>query len=128
MGSMWKAVLVLALAACTTDPSSESSETPESPGSPELESTARQFFNEQVYSMLAASCGSAGCHSEASGYNGFVSVDPTRAYDVITASSVVGDYSDAAPIARPEVHNTPWSAGNASTILAWLALEREERY
>ena len=94
---------------------------------PTLGESARQYFDAKVYPILAAKC--ASCHMETVTVPtlGFIASDPSHAYDTVTASDVVADYSIDAPIVtiRP-THKFDYSPQELSTILEWLRLEREQ--
>ena len=128
MPLMWKSVLLLALVGCTTEQSSDSPDVIDLPELTEM-SAARQFFDAEVFPILEAKCSGGACHSSAgSGASlGFLASDSARAYEVITASPVVGDYSDAAPIASTKVHHAQYNANELTMIRMWLELEREQR-
>ncbi len=97
--------------------------------------TARDYFNANVYPVIAASCGAAGCHSATTpGANapGYVSAttpaeDSSAAWTLITGmSSVVGSFSATAPlieIPTTTSHYANLTADQVTTINDWFALE-----
>jgi hypothetical protein len=97
--------------------------------------TARDYFDANVYSILATTCGASSCHSAtAPGANapGYVNQttptqDPSAAWNTITGmTSVVGSFTSTAPLlAIPQTtsHYAKFTDDQVTTITDWLALE-----
>jgi hypothetical protein len=97
--------------------------------------TARDYFNANVYGILATSCGSSACHSAtAPGVNapGYVSAttptqDSSAAWNLITGmTSVVAGFTSTAPvlsIPTTTSHYATFTTDQVTTITSWLALE-----
>lgn len=101
--------------------------------------TARDYFNANVYPILAKSCGASSCHSATSpGANapGYVSAttpaqDNTTAWTVMTGTaSVLGGFTATAPlitIPTTTAHYATFTADQVTSITDWLALEASWR-
>jgi hypothetical protein len=92
------------------------------PGTPR---TARQAFDQTVYTILDTKCGF--CHDESSPVLPFVDSDPTGAYDYIKAvPSILGTplYSNNATLLTSPDPTDPYTAAQLATIEDWLSLER----
>ncbi|HEY1547877.1 MAG TPA: hypothetical protein VGG28_08655, partial [Kofleriaceae bacterium] len=97
--------------------------------------TARDYFNANVYPILSATCGAAGCHNATTpGVNapGYVSAttpaqDSSAAWTLITGmASVVGSYGATAPlisIPTTTSHYANFTTDQVTTINDWFALE-----
>jgi hypothetical protein len=105
--------LAVVLTACVSSPSP----------TPPVSVVARGDFNGDVLPILQAKC--AMCHAVAAGID-FMSGD---AYETITASPVVGNFDNRAPLLTISTVHAPiaLTADEAQRILAWFALEREAR-
>jgi hypothetical protein len=101
--------------------------------------TARDYFNANVYPILASSCGASSCHSATTpGVNapGYVNAttptqDTSAAWTTITGMpSVVGAFTAAVPlltIPTTTAHYATFTADQITTITDWLALEASWR-
>jgi len=101
--------------------------------------TARDYFNANVYPILAARCGSSGCHSSATpGANAPAYVSPTTpaqdnttAWTVMTGTaSVLAGFTATAPlitIPTTTAHYATFTADQITSITDWLALEASWR-
>ena len=124
------AVIAMSFAACASVDSEMPEPEPVDPGpgsddpTPPEHSAAHDYFDTTVYPMLVGSCGN--CHMGAPGSGGFLTSDATQAYETIKTSSVVGDFTPNAPIAKlSQLHQVEYRPADLAIVLEWLRLERE---
>jgi hypothetical protein len=90
---------------------------------------AQQMFEEDVFPVLAASCG--GCHTAVGGtLLGFPIADATTTYaQLVTTRDLVGDFTPetARILQLPHITSRLPLSTEIATITAWLALEHQER-
>jgi hypothetical protein len=95
--------------------------------------TARQLFDNNVFSIISAKCNSAACHGETAPVTNpnFVDATATEAYDrATTQPKLVGDYSSAAPILTKIAaghKGVTYSPQDIGAIGKWLQKEVDER-
>jgi hypothetical protein len=104
--------------------------TTQQPPAHDAPSTARDYFDSEVYPLLTRRC--AGCHDVSLGPPlGFYDSVAASAYDVLIASGIAGDFTPTALIIT-EVDMSSHPAGGylpdeLTIVESWLQQEHAER-
>jgi hypothetical protein len=100
------------------------------PDPPSLE-IAKHEFDTNVFPIINAKCSGRSCHTAGSFVLDFVAVNAVDAYERITGSAVVGDFTTSAPILMKVKDGThkgiAYTAVEQVRIIAWLDTERRDR-